>query len=84
MIEFLSIHLRSKTSDLNPPGLNSKRGSKAGGAITQGGKIEAKKFELDHACVRLERHHDVGGLQEEGGAAIAAPTTACGSTYRFA
>jgi len=57
---------------------------KPGRAITQGGKIEAKKIEVDHACVRFERHHDVGRLQEESGATATAPTTAPGSTYRFA
>ena len=57
---------------------------KRGRTITQGGKIEAKKIELDHACVRFERHHDVRRLQEEGAAATAAPTTTCSSTYGFA
>jgi hypothetical protein len=50
----------------------------------QGGKIEAKKIEVDHACVRIERHHDIGRLQKESGAATTATTTASGSTYRLA
>src|SRR4029079_8240248 len=54
------------------------------GRIAQGGQGEARKDEVDHGCVRAERHHDAGRLQEKGGTTPAASTTAAGGSDGFA